>query len=173
MATTLVKIQTVTVGTAVATIDFTSIPQTYTDLKIVLSVRSDRNTGTQSDFQLRFNSNTSNYSRNFVQGNGSSTSSGLDSGASFGLIGTSVQDTDTASVFGSAEVYIPNYTSANFKSWSSDSVRENNATSGSQILVNGMWSDTAAITSVTFYVESNTQLFKQYSSATLYGIKSS
>ena len=172
MANTFKKIQTVTIGSGgSSTIEFTSIPQTYTDLKVVLSVRSDRNTGTQSDFQLRFNSNSSNYSRLFLQGNGSTVSTGPDSGASFGLIGTSVQDTDTASVFGSAEVYIPNYTSANYKNWSSDSVRENNASSSSQIIVGGMWSDTAAITSITFYVESNTQLFKQYSTATLYGIK--
>jgi len=171
MANTLKKIQTVTVGSGgSATIEFTSIPQTYTDLKIVLSVRSDRSSGTQSDFQLRFNGNSSNYSRRTVQGSGSAASSVSGSAESYGFIGTATQDTDTASVFGSAEVYIPNYTSANNKSYSADVVRENNATSGFQGLIAGLWSNTAAITSITFYVESNTQNFKQYSTATLYGV---
>jgi len=171
MANTFKKIQTVTVGAGgSSTIEFTSIPQTYTDLKVVLSVRSDRNSGTQSDFQLRFNSASANYSRRTVQGSGSAATSISGSAESFGSIGVATQDTDTASVFGSSEVYIPNYTSANFKSYSADTVRENNATSGYQGLVAGLWSDTAAITSITFYVESNTQLFKQYSTATLYGV---
>jgi hypothetical protein len=171
MANTFKKIQTVTVGSGgSSTIAFTSIPQTYTDLKVVLSVRSDRNSGTQSDFQLRFNSASANYSRKTVQGSGSAATSISGSAESFGSIGTATQDTDTASVFGSSEVYIPNYTSANFKSYSADTVRENNATSGYQGLVAGLWSDTAAITSITFYVESNTQSFKQYSTATLYGV---
>jgi hypothetical protein len=171
MANTFKKIQTVTVGAGgSSTIAFTSIPQTYTDLKVVLSVRSDRNSGTQSDFQLRFNSASANYSRRTVQGSGSAATSISGSAESFGSIGVATQDTDTASVFGSSEVYIPNYTSANFKSYSADTVRENNATSGYQGLVAGLWSDTAAITSITFYVESNTQSFKQYSTATLYGV---
>jgi hypothetical protein len=173
MATTFVKIQTVTVGTPALTITFTSIPQTYTDLKIVLSGRSDRSSGTQSDLQFRFNGASANYSYRNVTSNGSSAASANASGASFASLGAQPQDTDTASVFGSAELYIPNYTSANYKSYSAEGVRENNATSGFLGMIAGLWSDTAAITSVTFYTESNTQNFKQYSTATLYGIKSS
>jgi hypothetical protein len=40
MANTMVKIQTITVGASpAASIEFTNIPQTFTDLKIVASIR--------------------------------------------------------------------------------------------------------------------------------------
>jgi hypothetical protein len=79
--------------------------------------------------------------------------------------------TDTASVFGSTEIYIPNYLSANQKSLSVDSLPENNATGTMASLLAGLWNQTSAITQITLtpYLGN----WAQYSSATLYGIKSS
>ena len=55
---TMVKLQTVTVGSGGASsIDFTNIPQTYTDLKIVLSARTNRASQTFDFVSVVFNSN--------------------------------------------------------------------------------------------------------------------
>ena len=166
MANTFKKIQTVTVGSGgAASIDFTSIPQTYTDLKIVMSLRST-GTGVSTRYAaVSFNSNTSNYTYRRLYGNGSST--GSDNG-SLRIIGTIPGSTVTASVFGSIELYVPNYTSANNKSYSCDSVEENNATGAEQDMIAGLWSNTAAITSVT--LTSDVGNFAEYSTATLYGV---
>lgn len=178
MATTFVKIQTVTVGSGgSASIAFTSIPQTFTDLKIVLSARTNRNTGDATNIKVTLNGSTSGYTFRTLIGNGSVASSETQASppfytnAFFG--GYANQNTGTtALVFSSHEIYVPNYTSANNKSVSVDSVNENNATAAYQVLSAGLWSNTAAITSVTFTPES-TFTFNEYSTATLYGIKSS
>jgi hypothetical protein len=174
MANTFVKLATVTVGTATLTIEFSSIPATYNDLALYVSARSDRSSGTQSDFQIRFNGDTaSNYAFQSMQGNGSTTSGSDSTSSTFGSLGVMPQDTDTASVFGASFIYIPIYTSAVHKSYMARTVRENNATSSDVRIVSGIYKQNTAISSITLFAESNTQNFKQHSTATLYGIKSS
>jgi hypothetical protein len=60
----------------------------------------------------------------------------------------------------------PNYTSSNFKSFSADGANEDNTTSIYMGLTAGLWSQTAAITSLTLSGAN----FAQYSTFTLYGI---
>jgi len=74
---------------------------------------------------------------------------------------------DTASTFGNGQVYIPNYAGSNNKSTSADTVSEDNATLAYSALTAGLWSNTAAITSITIAAVTN---FAQYSTAYLYGI---
>ena len=170
MPTTFVKIQTVTVGAGgAATIDFTSIPQTYTDLKVVLCVRTS-GSGTAGSNALYFQINgvTTNRTNRVLYGTGSAAGSFAPTTPYAGAMASAGV---TASVFSSHEIYIPNYTSANNKSYSVDSVSEDNATSGEQDLGAGLWSSTAVITSLSFYPSAGS--FAQYSTATLYGIKSS
>lgn len=166
MANTFVKIQTVTVGASgAATIDFTSIPQTFTDLKIVVSGK----TTNASDFDLGyiyFNGNSTGYTGRRLQGTGSAASSATQTQIQFRTTAANV-----TSVFGNAEIYIPNYTSSNNKSVSVDGVSEGNVTSTIQELQAALWSNTAAITQVTLYPNNGT--WAQYTTATLYGIKSS
>jgi hypothetical protein len=172
MATTFVKIETVTVGSGgAASISFSSIPQTYTDLKIVISSR-DAYAGPFDGIKLTFNSNTTGYNERYLQGTGSAALSGNSSGNAFGPGGTGNAATSTASVFGNIEIYIPNYRSANNKTFSTDSVAETNATANQMLLYANLWSNTAAITSIQLapYQPVN---FVQYTTATLYGIKSS
>lgn len=170
MATTFVKIQTVTVGVAGASsIDFTSIPQTYTDLKVVMSARANTVAVSESS-KMTFNGVTTGYSNRYVFGNGSAASSGSDTTAFVFRVPSSLA---TASVFGNGEVYIPNYTSANYKSFSDESVSENNDVTSGAIFTANLWSNTAAITSIKIEVLTGGGLFTQYSTATLYGIKSS
>lgn len=167
MANTLKKIQTITVGSGGASsIEFTSIPQTYTDLKLVLSARSTTSDSTNpwKFATISFNGNTSNRTTRFLSGNGSTASSASDTTIYTWVAGHNA----TASVFGNAEIYIPNYTSANNKSLSIDTVTENNATASYMNLQAGLWSNTAAITQVTITLDTGN--FVQYTTATLYGI---
>ena len=169
MANTYVAIATVTVGSGgAANIEFTSIPGTYTDLVLKLSGRHD--TSSDQGIFIKFNSSTANRSHRYLAGDGSSASS---SSGTDGYIG-SIQGTNaTASTFNNTEIYIPNYAGSNNKSFSVDNVTENNATTAYQNLVAGLWSNTAAITTITVTIGNGTQNFVQYSTATLYGIKNS
>jgi hypothetical protein len=168
MPNTYKKIATVVVGSGgVATIDFTSIPQTFTDLKIVLSGRA---TSTNPTLIIYFNNDTTtaNYSFRNINANGSTAAS---NSATQPWIGAGVNDSSlTASVFASSEIYIPNYTSANNKSFSADSVNENNGTTTNMALSSNSWSNTSAITRITLDPYGGD--FAQYSTATLYGIAS-
>ena len=77
MAKTYEPISSQTVGTAVATITFSSIPQTYTDLVLVMTGTTS---STGASLRLQFNSDTTSlYSDTYLVGNGTSASSGRDS----------------------------------------------------------------------------------------------
>lgn len=166
MANTYVAIATTTVGAAgTNTIEFTSIPQTYTDLLIKLSSRPT--TGAAGgDLSIGFNSSTSSFTSRYLLGSGSAASSSTGT-VLVGLVGS----TTTASTFASTEIYIPNYTSSNYKSYSVESCEEANATLAYMAILAGLWSNTAAITSI--QLTNARPTFAQYSTATLYGIKNS
>jgi hypothetical protein len=166
MATTFVKIQTVTVCSGgAANIEFTSIPQNFTNLQVFLS---GRNTANDPGFDVQFNSLTTNLTMRDIYGSGAAVSSNNFTS----ITGYMTRSTHTASVFGSTQIFIPNYTSANYKSVSMDNVAENDATATAMSLSAGLWSATAAITSIKL-VPNGAGSFAQHSSATLYGIKSS
>jgi hypothetical protein len=168
MANTFKKIQTVTVGSGGASsIDFTSIPQTYTDLKIVVSAKNNRAADTQDHLLIGFNGGTTSITNRQLIGISTTPSSSTSVPRS---VGTSNSTDSTASVFSNTEIYIPNYTSANNKSYSADSVTEINSTSDNFLsFTAGLWSSTAAITSISLTSNIGTALV-QYTTATLYGV---
>ena len=167
MPDTFVKIATVTVGSGGATsLEFSSIPSTYTDLCIKLSPRSTNSSATYGA-TIQFNSSTSNFSYRALYGNGSSAGSYSDTATWLGEVPAA---TSTSNTFGNVEIYIPNYAGSTYKSFSIDNVGENNATAARADLIAELWSNTAAITNIK--VESAVN-FAQYSTATLYGISKS
>jgi len=170
MATTYQLIASSTVGAGgAASIDFTGIPNTYTDLVIFCSAR---NTSNGSGLYLRFNGGNSNYSTRELEGNGASAySSSNTAGTSYGFCGSISNSSTTANTFGNNFIYIPNYAGSNNKSYSADGVGETNGTTVYADLIAGLWSNTAAITQVTLYPSLNT--FAQYTTAYLYGISNS
>jgi len=172
MATTYEAIATVEVGAGgAANIEFTSIPQTYTDLSLFISTRQPGGAPSWSDLRMKFNSSTTNYTDILLYGTGSSAASLSESDT--GIIIRSVNSgVATANTFGNILIYIPNYTSSNNKSVSIDQVTENNATQALTGLTAGLWSNSAAITSIAF-TPTTAGNFVQYSTATLYGIKNS
>lgn len=146
-----------------SSVTFDNIPQTgYTDLKIVASTRSD--VGSVEALFMSINGSTANLTYRF-----------MDSGAGTPRSGTAkvdgiVNGTDyTASTFSSNEIYIPNYTSSNAKSFSVEYVTENNATAGYNGFTAGLWSQTAAITSLSFARATSGNLVAG-STFSLYGI---
>ena len=177
MATTYQAITTVTVGSGGASsIDFTSIPQTYTDLLVVVSARNDAAV-TNGNLGLRPNGATTNQSILYLIGNGSGAYTGIQNPSTLDLWTYCCGDGATANTFSNNYYYIPNYTSSNNKSMTADGALETNATATAMGLHSLLWSSTAAITSITLVTRNNntgaSANFKQYSTATLYGIKNS
>lgn len=167
MANTFVKIASVTVGSGgAANITFSSIPSTYTDLVVKSSTRQ---TSTSVAYAtINFNGSSANFTYRSIEGDGSTVGSFNGATGAFGVVNPSGY---TANTFANIEFYIPNYTSSNYKSYSSDSVSETNATGAYADLIAGLWSNTAAITSIELTPGAGN--FAQYSTATLYGIKKS
>ena len=171
MANTFELIASSTVGSGGASsIDFTSIPSTYTDLCLVTSLRTS---GTSvGNAYGTFNGSTSGYSNRVLQGTGSGVSSfsGLSTAFYAGIFNTGTQ---TSNTFASTQIYIPNYAGSNNKSISTDNVTENNATEAYARLIASLWSNSAAITSISLFPESSVPYgtFVQYSTAYLYGVK--
>ena len=167
MATTYKAIATVTVGSGgAANIEFTSIPGTYTDLVLKLSLRCST---TQDAGYIYLNGNSSNYTMRDLQGDGANAYSG--SRSDNYMTAQMVPSGDTASTFNNSEFYFPNYAGSTNKSFSSDSVNENNGTYAQSRLRAHLWSDTSAVTSIK--IAPYTGNYAQYSTATLYGIKNS
>jgi hypothetical protein len=139
-------IESKTVSTAVNTLEFTSIPATFTDLYIVLSVRTSRadNIGYTT---IRVNNSTSSWTTRYLQGNSSATSSSSTTSApDFFGSGSNT----TSNTFGNGSVYISNYAESVNKSLSIDFISENNSTgafSAMQRIVAALWSNTLPITS--------------------------
>jgi hypothetical protein len=170
MANTYEAIATVTVGSGgAANIEFTSIPATYTDLCLVHSIRTNRAVEIEEGIEIQFNGSTANFSSRRLIGTGSSVASQTIVTREAGIVNAAGS---TSSTFGNTQIYIPNYAGSNNKSFSVEGVMENNATASYVDLSAGLWSNTAAITSIklTGYSSGN---FVQYSTATLYGIKNS
>jgi hypothetical protein len=141
-------IEKITVGSAGASsITFSGIPQTgYTDLVVKASIRNTGSGAGDSSFLVEFNGSSSSYTGKTLYSNGSSVSSFNETTPS---IYGNVVSSWTANTFGNNEIYIPNYTSSNYKSFSADGVGENNATRADASLGALLWSNTAAITSIT------------------------
>lgn len=149
-------------------ITFTSIPATFTDLMLKLSIRLDQNS--DNSIFLQFNGVTTNtYSYRYLFGSGSGTGSAAASATNIAA-GIGVVNTYTANTFGNSEIYIPNYRSNVAKLISGDNVQENNATQAFLTLVAGIWTGTDPIASIRLFPVSGN--FVAGSSATLYGILS-
>ncbi len=172
MAGTYTLIASSTVGSGgTSSFNFTSIPQTYTDLAVLVMLRSTRGNTNVSDIYAQFNGSSSNLTRTRIFGSGSSV--GTDSGNALGNAAG-----NTANTFSSHSFYILNYTTSNYKSYSIDSVTSNNTNSAAYIynsMLSYLWSDTSAITSLEIrdWSDGNANNLVQYSTAYLYGIKNS
>ena len=159
-------IETKTLGTAAALIEFTSIPQTFTDLVVKISSRSDRTGSFVAGIRIDFNGLSTNFSTRTLFGNGSTATSNTDIEGRAGI--TTATDS-TANTFGNTDLYIANYAGATNKSVSVDSVSEANNSFSLQWLGATLWSNTSAITTVGLS-PANSSNFIAGTTISLYGI---
>jgi len=163
MPNTYTLIASVTVGSGGASsIDFTSIPSTYTDLLVKLSGRANADVVAVI---CSINSSALDSGKR-LRGDGSTVAS-ASSAESYGVNNSGA----TASTFSNAEWYFPNYAGNSYKSVSMDAVAENNGTAAYSSINAGLENTTSAISSLSF--APNGGNFVQYSTAYLYGIKNS
>jgi hypothetical protein len=155
-------------ASSAATVTFSSIPATYTDLVVRASVRND-NDAFNGGFILRLNNDTSSlYSNTVLRGNGSDASSFQQTGTS-SFIGTVNATMSASNTFSNVEIYIPLYTVSQSKPFSSAFAMEDNSSTAFQGAVADLYRSNTTITQINC-ISSGTALWVSGSSFYLYGI---
>jgi hypothetical protein len=160
---TYVALDKVTVGTATPSITFSSIPQGYTDL--VLIINAGTSDASEQDCLIRVNGDTgSNYSATYLYGTGSSAASGRNANQTESTAGYPIRPTLISTLI----VQFPNYSNTTtYKNWLG---RANSADSMVYTHIS-LWRNTNAINTILLY-PSNSKNFLAGSTFTLYGIAS-
>ena len=157
MAITYEPIATTTLSSAQSSVTFSSIPGTYTDLILIANVVASSLTYISG----RVNGDTAgNYSSTYIDGSGTSASSGR---------------TTNATSYGSARTNPDSVTIIQYMNYSNTttykSILERISTAGSGVNAwAATWRNTAAITSITLFTDSANN-WSSGSTFTLYGIK--
>jgi hypothetical protein len=154
-----------TTSGSTSTVTFSSIPQTYTDLRIIASVRA-----THAEMFFRLNNNSSaNYSRIYMYG----TTASIDSGRQNDTTGCaiSIGDTDNNALENAGiEIYIFDYTSSTkLKTFSSSNGVDNDANTGIRVTQSNLFRSQTAVSQVEFV--NTTSNFATGCVFNLYGIK--
>jgi hypothetical protein len=172
MPSTYNLISSNTLSTTTASVTFSAIPSTFTDLVLKISAR---NNGTTTIVNVRFNGDTTanNYSSLVLRGTGSTVTS-----FSYDSTRTSLFQQDGvnpsanyANSFSTSEIYIPSYTTTRNKSISGSTNTEDNSTTAYISKIAHLWTNPVAITSINLFAASDS--FVSGSSFYLYGIKNS
>lgn len=167
MPTTMKLIAKNVLSTSAASVTFSGVPSTYTDLRLEISARSAASSLT-SDVKVRFNGATTDalHTAGWLRGTGSAAST---SASSFGLLGLCPGATASANTFASMSVDIPFYSGSRLKRYSAFAASEDAATTAYLYLTAGAWDSTAAITSISILIDGGSS-FLSGSSFYLYGI---
>lgn len=173
MANTYTLIASNTLSSSAASVTFSSIPNTYTDLVLRCSLRDSGTSGTsQQQVRVRINGDSNaSYSRRNLKGVGSTASSGSGTGNT-SIAGFFAPDAGaTSNTFNNFEVYIPNYTVTQQRQVSVFNAFENNSATVNEINATAaLYTTTTAITSL--YIDTVSGMLTG-SSLWLYGIKNS
>jgi hypothetical protein len=168
-------IQAYTITTPASLVSFTSVPQTFTDLKVVMSARSSQSS-TRENILLGINSYNSDTGFSWVGlYNYGGTSMGSNkSPAAKRILGDVPANTNGSNIFSNAEIYIPNYSVTGTHIVSGDAVVENNG--GDQFLgfhVVAFTGASVAVTTLNIHCGATPYNFMAGSKFYLYGIKNS
>ena len=161
MATTYEKIATTTLSSATATVTFSSISGSYTDL--VLIIRGT-NSGTTDDMGIQFNGDTSAiYSRTFLEGTGSAATSSRNTNVTAAPLGGYIASTNNFISI----INIQNY--SNSTTYKTQVARANDP-SGNLYATVTLWRSTSVINSILcrWFVAGQ---FGSGTNFTIYGIK--
>jgi hypothetical protein len=177
MATTYTLIAGTTLSSTSATIEFTAIPQTYTDLLLKITDHIDQSS-TQYYNYVKFNDNTSAIYNNVAmygrQASGFVTIEDVNQTKFFDDPYQTLGTGTTATVFSHKEMYIPQYTSSSVvKLIQNNYTLINSSTANSDIGSHaGLFNSTSPITKITLFNFSS-WVFQIGTTAFLYGIKNS
>lgn len=162
MAATYEAIATTTLGSAASSITFSSIANTWTDLRVVLVGKI---TG-GSALGIQYNGDTaSNYSYTYIAGDGSSAVSGRSSNITRIQVYYPVSSTIPTFL----EMDIESYAGSTYKTALITQSNDLNG-SGSVMKEVALWRSTSAITSVNLYAQSG-DTWMAGTTATIWGIK--
>jgi hypothetical protein len=176
MPKTYEPISTNTLGTATASVTFSSIPATYTHLQIRLFTQDARATYGITEIRMSFNGDSSSiYRTHNLYGDGASATSSDGGALGYIILGDGTFGSSTGGTFGVGIVDILDYANTNkFKTVRNLSGVDLNGTvasfGGRAGLSSGVWRSTAAVSSLTLVSNSGVN-FTQYSSFALYGVK--
>jgi len=165
MPATYEPIATTTLGSSAATITFSTIPATYTDLRIVLIGTSSGNANPELTFNGDNSGGGTNYSRTALAGNGTSASSTQDINLPY-IVNYLVFFTSGTVSYQTFDIF--SYAGSTYKTVLCDGAADRNG-SGATGRAVGLWRNTAAITSLRLAFASQT--FSAGTTATLFGIK--
>jgi len=165
-------IQTVSLANNAVTIDFTNVPQTYTDLLLIFSLRDDRSGNSNSPVGLNINGVATNRSGKDIQAIYNGGANQVYSGTyTNNWIGYCNGATATTSTFGVGQVLFSNYANNSNKLFSVETIAELASSSGHSLdFFAGVWANTAAITSLSLNAPLAATGFVTGCSASLYGI---
>lgn len=164
---TYVALDTKTLGTAVPTVTFTSIPQGYTDL-VLVSQFTGSAVNNQINIQVGNGSvdTGSNYSYTQMYGTGSAAASARSTSQTSILLGYT--DTATTSIDSNLIASIQNYSNT---TTNKTILSRGNSPARATAAIVGLWRSTAAINTITVSTGSST--FAVGSTFTIYGIAAS
>lgn len=158
-------IQTIDVGVGgSASITFSSIPQTYTDLYLVLSARTTTGAGLDTPY-LTINSVSCAGYRLEGSGGSGAAKGYSSSNQSVGYVNGSGS---TSNCFSNASILISNYTLSATKLVTMETAMEQNSSAAYSVLVGAICSNTSPATTVS--ITGGGGNFMQYTTASLYGI---
>jgi hypothetical protein len=168
LAATYTPIASVTLEATALSVTFSSIPQNYTDLVIIVNAKNTNNSESTKSCFLRFNGDSSSlYSYTWVDGNGSSVASYRDSGANRAYYGEIINSYNVnASNFSQFNININNY--SNTTTYKTTLSRSSNPFYPG--IICSLYRSTSAITSVQLLIQSTDQ-FVVGSTFNLYGIQ--
>ncbi len=171
MANTYQLISSNTLSSTAASVTFSSIPATYTDLVLRCSIRTDA--AAIDDYLLiTANGSATQYSSTNMRGNGTTVTSIRATNDSYIRYPDVNGNSATSNTFSNTELYWPNYAGSANKVVSSFSVAETNGTAVNMDVVAGLIRNTSAITEIVIDQPSGAN-FVSGSSFFLYGIKNS
>lgn len=160
-------------GSPAATITFSSIPGSYTNLMLVLIGKSSAGVANDA-VQMQFNGDTSSdYTSQYLYATGSGTFAGVISPATSIQIGAVMGTSGGTAIPGVVQLMIPGYSSSTFSKYAQTqaSFQTNSGVNGPGLqFFSVLWDQTAAIASIALFLNSGGN-FTVGSQFTLYGLQ--
>jgi hypothetical protein len=172
MPSTYQLISSNVLSSTAASVTFSAIPATYTDLVLKTSLRSD--SGLNYDqILLRFNAESgSRYSDTYLSSLGTAANSSQSADATASFMRFSGGDSAPANTFSNGEIYIPSYTASQRKPFFNFMAAEDNISTARLAMSASLFRESTVISSISCAPTSGT-VWSAGSSFYLYGVKNS